>query len=223
MIEYENLAKLNAPFYADYKEVFSQILKHSWFILGKEVENLELEFANYCKTKFCIGLTSGLDALTISLHILGLKRGDEVIVPSNTYIATILSILHNGLRPVLVEPHIQTYNIDAVKIEEVITSKTKAIMVVHLYGKLCEIENILIIAKKYNLKVIEDATQAHGASYKDKKAGSWGDLGAFSFYPTKNLGVLGNGSAMVTDNENFATQTKTLRNNGSKVKYQNEK
>jgi dTDP-4-amino-4,6-dideoxygalactose transaminase len=223
MIEYENLAKLNKPFHQAYEQAFAQLLKDGWFILGKKVENFEHEFARYCNAKFCIGVASGLDALTLSLHLLGLERGAEVLVPSNTYIATILSILHNGFKPILVEPDIATYNICPQKIEEAITPKTKAIIVVHLYGKLCEMEKINAIAQKHHLKVIEDAAQAHGASYKGQKAGTWGDLAAFSFYPTKNLGCLGDGGAITTQSQEFDSQLRTLRNYGSKIKYQNEK
>jgi dTDP-4-amino-4,6-dideoxygalactose transaminase len=223
MIEYENLAKLNAPFHQAYEQAFSQLLKDGWFILGKKVESFEVEFANYCQSNFCVGVASGLDALTLALHLLGLERGSEVIVPSNTYIATILSILHHGLKPILVEPDLATYNICPQKIEEAITPKTRAIMVVHLYGKLCNMEKINAIAQKHHLKVIEDAAQAHGASYQGKKAGTWGDLAAFSFYPTKNLGCLGDGGAITTQSQEFDAQLRTLRNYGSKVKYQNER
>ncbi len=151
-----------------------------------------------------------------------MKKDDEVIVPSNTYIATILAILHAGLKPVLVEPDISTYNIDPDKIEEKITPNTKAILVVHLYGKLCDMERIIPIARKRNLKVIEDCAQAHGASYKNKKAGSFGDLGAFSFYPTKNLGALGDAGSVNTSDETLNRSIQTLRNYGSLVKYHNE-
>lgn len=222
MIEYENLAKLNKPFFEEYERAFKETLESGWYILGNKVQTFEKEFASYCETKHCVGLANGLDALILALKAFNFEKGSEVIVPSNTYIATILSIVHNGLTPVLVEPDITTYNIDSKKIEEKITSKTRAIMVVHLYGKVCEMDVINSIAKKHNLKVIEDCAQAHGAKFKNKKAGNWGDFGAFSFYPTKNLGALADAGAMTTNDDILAEAIKTLRNYGSKQKYYNE-
>ncbi|MBL0329977.1 MAG: DegT/DnrJ/EryC1/StrS family aminotransferase [Bacteroidetes bacterium] len=223
MIEYENLGKLNAPFFDAFEKAFKETLESGWYILGNKVQSFENEFATYCNAKHCIGLANGLDALILALRAFDFEKGDEVIVPSNTYIATILSIIHNGLKPVLVEPDITTYNIDPLKIEEKITSKTKAIMVVHLYGKMCEMDAIMAIAKKHELKVIEDCAQAHGASYKNTKAGNWGDFGAFSFYPTKNLGAIADAGAMTTNDPMLAEEIKTLRNYGSKTKYYNER
>jgi dTDP-4-amino-4,6-dideoxygalactose transaminase len=222
MIEYENLGKLNAPFFEEYKESFSNTLKSGWYILGNNVSNFEKEFADYCGSKYCVGLASGLDALILALRSFNFPEGSEVIVPSNTYIATILSIIHNNLKPVLVEPDIETYNIDPGKIEAKISSKTKAILVVHLYGKCCEMDSILSTARKYELKVIEDCAQSHGAKYKGQKSGTFGDVGAFSFYPTKNLGALGDAGAIVTNDPEIAESIKTLRNYGSKTKYINE-
>ena len=222
MIEYENLAKLNKPFFVEYEKAFKETLESGWYILGTKVQTFENEFAAYCDTKHCIGLANGLDALILALRAFDFEKGSEVIVPSNTYIATILSIVQNGLIPVLVEPDIATYNIDPKKIEEKITSKTRAIMVVHLYGKMCEMDTINTIAKKHNLKVIEDCAQAHGAKYKNKKAGNWGDFGAFSFYPTKNLGALADAGGMTTNDNQLAESIRTLRNYGSKQKYYNE-
>lgn len=222
MIEYENLAKLNKPFFEEYEKAFKETLESGWYILGNKVQTFEKEFAAYCETKHCIGLANGLDALILALRAFNFEKGSEVIVPSNTYIATILSIIHNGLTPVLVEPDINTYNIDSKKIEEKITSKTRAIMVVHLYGKVCEMDSINIIAKKHNLRVVEDCAQAHGAKYKNIKAGNWGDLGAFSFYPTKNLGALADAGAMTTNDDELVETIKALRNYGSKQKYYNE-
>ena len=161
MIEYENLGKLNQPFFKEFEHAFKETLESGWYILGKKVQAFENEFADYCGTKHCIGVANGLDALILALRAFNFEKGSEVIVPSNTYIATILSIVHNGLVPVLVEPDIATYNIDAKKIEEKITSKTCAIMVVHLYGKVCEMDAIDAIAKKQTLQVIEDCAQAH--------------------------------------------------------------
>lgn len=222
MIEYENLGKLNKPFFEEYEKVFKETLESGWYILGNKVASFENEFSNYCETIQCVGLANGLDALIIALRALNFKKGSEVIVPSNTYIATILSIVHNGLIPVLVEPDIATYNIDPKKIEEKITSKTCAILVVHLYGKVCEMDTINSIAKKHHLKVIEDCAQAHGAKFKNVKAGNWGDIGAFSFYPTKNLGAIADAGAITTNDTQLAEMIKTLRNYGSKVKYNNE-
>ena len=173
MIEYENLERLNQPFFDDYREAFDRVMNGGWYILGREVQRFESEFASYCNTRYCSGVANGLDALLLALKAFRLQAGDEVIVPSNTYIATILAVVHAGLKPVLVEPDIRTYNIDPSKIAEKITARTKVILVVHLYGKVCDMEAIGIIATHHNLKIIEDCAQAHGASYKGKKAGSF--------------------------------------------------
>lgn len=222
MIEYENLSLLNAPFFDDYVKAFNRTLKSGWYILGNEVKQFENEFASYCNTNFCIGVANGLDALILALKVFNFEKGSEVIVPSNTYIATILSILHNDLKPVLVEPDIETYNINPALIEEAITPSTRAIMVVHLYGKLCNMEKINAIAKKYNLRVIEDCAQAHGAKFLETPAGAFGDVGAFSFYPTKNLGALADAGAITTNDNNLAEKFKALRNYGSHKKYYND-
>ncbi len=222
VIEYENLNKLNAPFFKDYEKAFNEVMTSGWYVLGKKVQEFETSFADYCSTKYCIGVANGLDALTLSLKAFDFEDGSEIIVPSNTYIATILSIVQNRLHPILVEPDISTYNIDPTKIEEKITSKTKAIMVVHLYGKVCEMDAITSIAKKYDLKIIEDCAQSHGAKYKGKLSGSFGDYAAHSFYPTKNLGAMGDAGAITTSDEQLAIKVKTLRNYGSKIKYYNE-
>jgi dTDP-4-amino-4,6-dideoxygalactose transaminase len=222
MIEFENLAKLNQPFFEDYKKSFATTLESGWFILGNNVKKFEEEFAAYCGNKYSYGVASGLDALILSLKAFGFEKGSEIIVPSNTFIATILAILQNDLTPVLVEPDIATYNIDPKKIVEKITSKTKALMIVHLYGRVCEMDPILEICKKNNLKLIEDCAQAHGATYKNKRAGSFGDFSTFSFYPTKNLGCLGDGGAINSNSEELMAKIKMLRNYGSKVRYYNE-
>jgi dTDP-4-amino-4,6-dideoxygalactose transaminase len=222
MIEYENLKRLNQSFEKEYKIAFADFLNNGWYILGKHVELFESEFAKYNNSKYCIGVASGLDALILSLKVLNLPQGSEVIVPSNTYIATILSIIHNGLKPVLAEPDIETYNIDVSKLEEKITKRTKAIIAVHLYGKISDMQSIMGIAKKYKLKVIEDCAQSHGAKQKNKKSGTFGDLGAFSFYPTKNLGALGDAGAIITDNPEYEKKIRQLRNYGSSVKYYND-
>ncbi len=222
MIEYENLAKVNAPFVEEYKKSFSMMLERGQYILGKNVEQFEKSFAQYCGVKHCIGVASGLDALQLSLKVFEFRSGSEVIVPSNTYIATILAILHCGLKPVLVEPDIHTYGIDPNRIEEAITGNTVAIMVVHLYGKICQMDEIATIAKARGLKIIEDCAQAHGASYRGKKAGSFGHCNAFSFYPTKNLGALGDAGGITTDDSDLAEAVRMYRNYGSKTKYYNE-
>ena len=222
MIEYENLQKANRPFFEEYQRCFNDVLESGWYILGSHVQNFEKQFAAYCGSNYCVGVASGLDALYLSLKALNYEQGSEVIVPSNTYIATILSILQNNLTPVLAEPRIDTYNIDPTRIEECITNKTKAIMVVHLYGKVCEMDAIKAIAEKHNLAIIEDCAQSHGASLKGQLSGTFGDFGAFSFYPTKNLGCLGDGGAITTNNEQHFDLLKSLRNYGSRVKYVND-
>ncbi|HVK49826.1 MAG TPA: DegT/DnrJ/EryC1/StrS family aminotransferase, partial [Pseudobacter sp.] len=222
MIEYENLGKANAEFFEDYRKAFDNVLQSGWYVLGQQVKQFETEFAQYCGAPHAAGLANGLDALILSLRALGCKAGDEVILPSNTYIATILAVMHNGCTPVLVEPDIATYNIDPAKIEEKITPRTKAILVVHLYGKICAMDRIMAIAQKHKLFVVEDCAQAHGASLKGSKAGTFGDYGAWSFYPTKNLGAIGDAGAITCKDEESLTAITTLRNYGSKVKYYNE-
>lgn len=221
MIEYESLGKANKPFEAEYQEKVNLFFNSGWYILGKQVQEFEEAFASYCGSKYCIGVASGLDALMLALRAYNFPAKSEVLVPSNTYIATILSILQCGLKPVLVEPDIRTYNIDPSKIEEKITSSTKAIMLVHLYGKACNMEEIMEIVKKHNLSVIEDCAQAHGAKYKGQIVGTFG-VGAYSFYPTKNLGALGDAGAIITNDEKQNELFRALRNYGSKVKYQND-
>ncbi len=221
MIEYENLAKVNKFLFEKYKSNFENFLESGWYILGKQVEQFENDFAIFCGVSHCVGVASGLDALILAIAAFDFPKGSEIIVPSNTYIATILAIIRNGFKPILVEPNISTYNIDATKIEEKITKKTKAILVVHLYGKACEMNKIVNIANIYNLKIIEDCAQAHGAEYKGQKVGSFG-IGCFSFYPTKNLGGLGDGGAITCNDEEFLSKVKSLRNYGSVKKYYNE-
>ena len=222
MIEYENLRRSNQFFFDEYKQAFKKVLESGWYILGDSVGQFEKEFSSYCGTRFCCGLANGLDAMILSLKAFQFQPGDEVIVPANTYIATILAVIHAGLKPVLVEPDILTYNIDANKIEEKISRRTRAILVVHLYGKVCEMDKIMKLAGKYSLKVIEDCAQAHGASFKGIKAGTFGHFGAFSFYPTKNLGAIGDAGAATTNDEELYSKIKTLRNYGSRIKYHNE-
>jgi dTDP-4-amino-4,6-dideoxygalactose transaminase len=222
MIEYENLQKLNKPFFQEYKKVFSETLDAGWFILGNRVKRFEEEFATYCGTSYCAGLANGMDAITLALRTFEFEKGSEVLVPSNTYIATILSVLHNGLKPVPVEPDVHTYNMDPGRIEEMISPKTKAIVVVHLYGKVCDMTRIILIAQKHNLKIIEDCAQAHGAKFKGRIAGSFGEFGAFSFYPTKNLGALADAGGITCNSKELIDKIKVLRNYGSNVKYYNE-
>jgi dTDP-4-amino-4,6-dideoxygalactose transaminase len=220
-IEYEDLGRVNAPFQAEFNDAFAGLQQSGWYILGKQVEGFESEFSTYCDTEYCVGVASGLDALVLALRALNLEPGDEVIVPANTYIASVLAVLHNGLKPVLVEPDIHTYNIDASRLEAKISRRTKAILVVHLYGKLCKMDAILDIASRHKLFVIEDCAQAHGANYNGKKAGSFGDFGAFSFYPTKNLGALGDAGAITFRGSDKLGLLKQLRNYGSEKKYHN--
>jgi dTDP-4-amino-4,6-dideoxygalactose transaminase len=222
MIEYEDLKRSNSKFESKFKQAFDRVIAKGRYILGEEVELFEKEFAEYCGSKYCIGLASGLDALYLSLIALDLPKDSEVLVPSNTYIATILSIVNAGFKPVLTEPKIDTYNINPELIEKNISPATKAIMVVHLYGKPCEMDKISAIAKQYNLFLIEDCAQAHGAKYAKKKVGTWGMFGAFSFYPTKNLGALGDAGAIVTDDKEMAVKIKAMRNYGSHQKYYNQ-
>ncbi len=201
------------------REAFERVYESSWYIGGKEDSLFEEEFADYCNTKYCVGTGNGLDSLMLSLKALGIGVGDEVIVPANTYIATALAVTYVRATPVLVDPDINTFNIDPNKIEERITSKTKAIMPVHLYGQPCDMDPIMDIAKKHNLYVVEDCAQAHGAIYKGKKIGTFGDAAGFSFYPGKNLGALGDAGAMVTDDSEIADKVRALGNYGSDYKY----
>ena len=201
------------------RAAFDRVLERSWYIEGKEDEAFEKAFAEYCHCDYCIGVGNGLDALMLVLRALEIGAGDEVIVPSNTYIATALAVTYVGATPVLVEPDINTYNIDPAKIEEKITAKTKAIMPVHLYGQPCDMDPIMALAKKHSLYVIEDCAQAHGATYKGKIIGSFGDAAGFSFYPGKNLGALGDAGAVTTNSENIAKKVRALGNYGSDCKY----
>lgn len=198
---------------------FKSVVDRSDYILGDEVASFEKDFAKYCESNFCIGCGNGLDALFLILKAYDIGNGDEVIVPSNTYIATALAVSYVGATPVFVEPTLESYNINPDLIEEKITSKTKAIMAVHLYGQPADMDKINLIAKKHNLKVIEDAAQAHGATYKGKKVGSLSDAAGFSFYPGKNLGALGDAGAITTNDEELAKKIRALRNYGSDYKY----
>lgn len=198
---------------------YNNVLKSSCFIHGEECRKFEEEFAEYCGVKYCVGVATGLDALFLILKAMNIGNGDEVIVPSNTYIATALAVSYTGAKPIFVEPEIETFNINPSRIEEKITSNTKAIIAVHLQGRTADMEAIDVIAKKHNLKVIEDAAQAHGAKYKGKKAGSLGDAAGFSFYPGKNLGALGDGGCVTTNDKALADKVRALGNYGSDYKY----
>jgi dTDP-4-amino-4,6-dideoxygalactose transaminase len=222
MIPYENLKKLNQPFELEFQKAFQQCLEKGQYILGPALEVFEAEFATYHNIGFCVGVSNGLDAIILALRALNLPEGSEVIVPSNTYIASILAIIACNLKPVLVEPDINTYNIDPSKIEIAINSKTKVLLIVHLYGKVCDMDAIMKIKNKHNLFLIEDCAQAHGATFKNQLAGTFGDMAAFSFYPTKNLGALGDGGAIIGNNENYKDKLIQLRNYGSNRKYYND-
>ena len=200
---------------------FEQFFDRAWYVLGEDLTSFEQEYAAFNQVQHAVGVSNGLDALRLCLQLLGIGTGDEVIVPSNTYIATFLAVSHVGAIPVLVEPNLQTYNLDSTKIEAAITPKTKAIMPVHLYGQACEMEAIMAFAEKHNLVVVEDNAQAHGASYNGKLTGSWGHANGTSFYPGKNLGAYGEAGAITTNNAELAYQATILRNYGSDKKYHN--
>ena len=225
MIPFLDLKAINAQYRDELVDACTRVIDSGWYIGGSELEKFEQQFANYCGTKYAIGVANGLDALILTLRAwkeLGkLKEGDEVIVPSNTYIASILAISANNLTPILVEPCIDSFNIDPNKIETAITSRTKAILPVHLYGQLADMPAIMAIAKRHELLVLEDSAQAHGASLDSKRAGSWGDASGFSFYPGKNLGALGDAGAITTSDEELANTLRALRNYGSHEKYKN--
>lgn len=224
-VPFLNLQDVNARFADELKAAVSRVIDSGWYILGEEVAAFEASYAAYCGVQHCIGLGNGLDALTLALRAyktMGvLSEGDEVIVPANTYIATVLAITENRLTPVLVEPSVSTFNIDPHRIEPAITARTKAIMPVHLYGQLADMEAISVIARKYGLKILEDSAQAHGASFLGRRAGSFGDAAGFSFFPGKNLGALGDAGALVTNDDELARVVRALRNYGSERKYHN--
>lgn len=225
MIKFLDLYKVNELHRVEIDEAIKRVLDSGWYLLGKEVEAFEKEFAEYCGTKYCVGTANGLDALTLIFRAYKeldmLQEGDEVIVPANTYIASILSVTANNLKPVLVEPDINTYLLDLKQIEANITPRTKAILPVHLYGRLCDMENINSIAKKYNLLVVEDSAQSHGAIRNSIRSGAFGNASGFSFYPGKNLGCLGDGGCVTTNDEELANAIKALHNYGSHKKYHN--
>lgn len=218
-IPFVSFEKMHNEVDVEMQDAFQRVYHNNWFIAGKELEQFEEEFAAYCGVKYCVGCGNGLDSLMLILKAYGIGEGDEVIVPSNTFIATALAVSYTGATPVFVEPELSTYDIDPAKIEEKITDKTKAIMAVHLYGQPAKMDEILEIAKNHNLKVVEDAAQAHGAEYKGRKVGSLGDAAGFSFYPGKNLGALGDGGAITTNDKELADKVRALGNYGSDYKY----
>jgi len=222
MNEFFDLRSVNDASKSELTTAFNRVLESGWYVLGNEVNRFESEFANFCEVENCVGVGNCLDALQFILQGFGIGSGDEVIVPSNTYIATWLAVSNVGAIPVPVEPRIETYNIDPSRIQDSITSRTKAIIVVHLYGQPCDMDAVNEIGEKFGLKVIEDSAQAHGARYKGRRVGGLGNASGFSFYPSKNLGALGDGGAVTTNNPALANKINLLRNYGSKTKYQNE-
>lgn len=213
---------LHNPIKKDLKQAFEDVMDSNWFVMGSQLEAFEKEYAVWNEVEHCIGVSNGLDAIILSLRALDIGPGDEVIVPSNTYIATALAVTNVGATPVFVEPRYETANMNPELIEALISSKTKAIIPVHLYGQSCEMAAIMKVADQYSLYVIEDNAQAHGARYNNKMTGSWGHINATSFYPGKNLGALGDGGAITTNDIKLAEKVRTLRNYGSRIKYANE-
>lgn len=221
-IPYEDLKKSNAPLFADYQQAFQEVLESGWFIMGKKLKQFEVEFAQYTQSAHCVGVGSGLDALILALKAFEFPKGSEIIAPAHTFVATILAIIQADLVPVLIEPDEETYNLNPQLIEEKITPQTRAIIPVHLYGKLCDMDQIQALAQQHNLIIIEDAAQAHGAKFKKQIAGSFGQAAAFSFYPIKNLGALGDAGAVTCSDADLAKKIYKLRNYGSSQKYYNE-
>ncbi len=221
MIEYESLAKSNLGVMKQLEEAATRVIRSGWYILGQEVAAFEAEFAAYAESAHCIGVANGLDALILSIEALDLPKGSDILVASNTYIATILAIVRAGHKPVLVEPELETFNLDPDRLAAAITSRTKAICVTHLFGKSCRMTEIAAFAANHGLHIIEDCAQSHGARYDGKLTGTFGIAGCFSFYPTKNLGAIGDAGAIVTHDEAFADRLRHIRNYGSKKKYEN--
>lgn len=222
MIEYESLAKSNAPFMEELEAAASRVIRGGWYVLGQEVSSFEAEFAKYVGAKHCIGVANGLDALILSIEALDLPKGSDILVASNTYIATILAIIRAGHHPILVEPDIETFNIDPLLLPAALTSNTRAICITHLFGKPCRMDAISAFVNEHGLKLIEDCAQSHGAKFAGQMTGTFGEAGCFSFYPTKNLGAIGDAGAVVTNDDALADRLRHLRNYGSKQKYVNE-
>lgn len=221
-IPFLNFEPMHSAIATEMQTAFQDVYTRNWFVMGQQVQDFEARYAGFNQVQYCMGVSNGLDALHLALKALGIGTGDEVIVPSNTYIATLLAVSYVGATPVLVEPDMATYNIDPTKIAQSITSKTKAIIPVHLYGQACVMDAIMAIATEHGLFVVEDNAQAHGASYKHKLTGSFGNANGTSFYPGKNLGALGDGGAVTTNEEQIARKIRMLRNYGSEKKYYNE-
>jgi dTDP-4-amino-4,6-dideoxygalactose transaminase len=221
-IYFEDLKLTNEFFLKKARKKLFNTISSGKYILSENVERFEKKFAKYIGTKYCIGVGNGLDALTIALHALNLQKGSEVIVASNSYIACILAVINAGLKPILIEPDISTYNIDVNQVEQKINKKTKVVLALHLYGKPCNIIELKKICKRKKIFLIEDCAQSHGASIGEKKTGSFGDLGCFSFYPTKNLGAIGDAGAVTTNNKIFYERVKKIRNYGSSKRYKND-
>lgn len=222
MIPFLDLRQVNARSRQDLRDAFDRVLDSGWYVMGEELKTFESEFAAYCDARHCVGVANGLDALTLALRALDIGPGHEVIVPSNTYIATWLAVTTVGATPVPVEPNPRTFNIDPSRVEAAITPRTRAIMPVHLYGQPADLGPLLDIARRHRLKVVEDGAQAHGARYRGVPLGGHGDAVAWSFYPGKNLGALGDGGAVTTHDAELAERVRVLRNYGSRVKYHNE-
>lgn len=221
-IPFNSLVPLERNLSEELHEAFDRVLRNSWYVRGREVEKFENEFAEYCEAKYCVGVGNGLDALTLSLKALGIGVGDEVIVPDNSFIATALAVSYCGATPIFVDSDEESYNINPRRIEEAITSQTKAIIPVHLYGQACDMDRILSIAQRNNLLIVEDCAQAHGATYKGRKVGTFGIAAGFSFYPGKNLGALGDAGAVITNDIDVARKVRSLGNYGSEKKYYHE-
>ena len=219
MIPFVSFRPMEEELGSELRESFDRVLKNSWYIDGEEKKRFEIEFAKYIGAKNCIGVGNGLDALMLSLKVLGIGEGDEVIVPAHTFIATALAVTYVGAKPVLVDVDDETYNIDVTQIEEKITSRTNAIIPVHLYGQACNMDEIMSIARRFNIFIVEDCAQAHGATYKGKKVGTFGNVACFSFYPGKNLGALGDAGAVLVNNDELAEKIRALSNYGSDYKY----
>jgi dTDP-4-amino-4,6-dideoxygalactose transaminase len=223
VIEYERLARSNAPFIAQMQQAAARVIASGWYVLGREVEAFEREFANWTQAEHCVGVANGLDAITLALEAMDLPRGSEVLLASNSYIATILAVLRAGLVPRLVEPVRETFNIDPHRLHEALSPRSRAICITHLYGKPCRMDLIMAFARQHGLRVVEDCAQSHGARLGEQRAGTFGDAGCFSFYPTKNLGAVGDAGAVVTADVALAERIRELRNYGSRRRYVNDR
>ena len=221
MIEYESLAASNKRFMTELEAAAVRVIRSGWYVLGREVAEFEAEFASYVGSKHCIGVANGLDALILSIEALNLPGNSDILVASNTYIATIIAIIRAGHHPILVEPELATFNMDPTRLAQAMTPQTRAICVTHLYGKTCRMGAIGAFAREHGLRLVEDCAQSHGAKLGSKMTGTFGDAGCFSFYPTKNLGAMGDAGAVVTDDDELADRLRHLRNYGSKQKYIN--